>query len=139
MELTMAVLPMTVSFQALELMEDTCAASAISGYFSNHAPGPHDAAAGAAKWNQVGPADDVPDTAESSGWPSPWSKGSFTWAIPVNWRMKGSKTSTAFSATNDQVATIGGTDGTAIVTKLDAKNCSPKALNEENTSYRKEG
>ena len=113
--------------------------SAISGYFSSHAPGPHDAAAGAGKWNQVGPADDVPDTAESSGWPSPWSKGSFTWAIPVNWRMKGSKTSTAFSATNDQVATIGGTDGTAIVTKLDAKNCSPKALNEENTSYRKEG
>ena len=47
MELTVTVSPTTVSFQALELMEGTCDASAISGYFSSHAPGPHDAAAGA--------------------------------------------------------------------------------------------
>jgi hypothetical protein len=126
MELTITVLPTTVSFQALELMEQTCAASAISGYFSSHAPGDHDAAAGAGTWNQVGSANDVSDTAESSGWPSPWSKGSFTWAIPASWRTKGSKTSTAFSATNDQVATIGGTDGTTIVTKLGAKTAPRK-------------
>jgi hypothetical protein len=122
MELTMTVLPTTVSFQALELMEGTCDASAISGYFSSHAPGPHNAAAGAATWNQVGPANDVgPDTADSSGWPAPWSKGSFTWAIPVSWRKTGGTTSTAFSAKNIQVVTITGTDGTTIVTKLGAK------------------
>ena len=126
MKLTVTVLPTTVSFQALELMEGTCDASAISGYFTSHAPGPHDAAAGAGAWNQVGSANDVPDTAESSGWPSPWSKGSFTWAIPANWRKKGATTSTAFSATSNQVATIGGTDGTTIVTKLGAKTTPRK-------------
>lgn len=126
MALTITVLPTTVSFQAIELMEQTCDASAISGYFSSHAPGPHDAAAGAGTWNQVGSANDVSDTAESSGWPSPWSKGSFTWAIPANWRMKGSQTSTAFSATSDQVVTIGGTDGTTVVAKLGAKTAPRK-------------
>ena len=89
MELTVTVSPTTVSFQALELMEGTCNASAISGYFSSHAPGPHDAAAGAGKWRQVGTDNDVSDTADSSGWPSPWSKGSYTWSIPVSWRLKG--------------------------------------------------
>jgi hypothetical protein len=126
MELTITVLPTTVSFQALELMEKRCDASAISGYFSSHAPGPHDAAAGAGSWKQVGSANDVSDTAESSGWPSPWSKGSFTWAIPVSWRTKGGKTPTAFSATNDQVVTIGGTDGTTTLTKLGAKTAPRK-------------
>ena len=118
MELTVTVSPTTVSFQALELMEGTCNASAISGYFSSHAPGPHDAAAGAGKWRQVGPDNDVSDTADSSGWPSPWSKGSYTWSIPASWRLKGAKTSTAFSANNNQVVTITGTDGTTTVTKL---------------------
>ena len=64
---------------------------------------------------------DVSDTADSSGWPSPWSKGSYTWSIPVSWRLKGAATSTAFSANNNQVATITGTDGTTVVTKLGAK------------------
>ena len=121
MELTVTVSPTTVSFQALELMEGTCNASAISGYFSSHAPGPHDAKAGAGKWRQVGTDNDVSDTADSSGWPSPWSKGSYTWSIPASWRLKGAKTSTAFSKNNDQVVDITGTDGTTIVTKLGAK------------------
>ena len=120
MELTVTVSPTTVSFQALELMEGTCNASAISGYFSSHAPGPHDAAAGAGKWRQVGTDNDVSDTADSSGWPSPWSKGSYTWSIPASWRLKGAQTSTAFSANNDQVVTITGADGTTTVTKLGA-------------------
>jgi len=120
MELTVTVSPTTVSFQALELMEGTCNASAISGYFKSHAPGPHDAKAGAGKWRQVGTANDVSDTADSSGWPSPWSKGSYTWSIPVSWRLKGAKASTAFSKNNDQVVTITGTDGTTTVTKLGA-------------------
>jgi hypothetical protein len=121
MNLTITVSPTTVSFQALELMEGICNASAISGYFSSHAPGPHDAAAGAGTWRQVGAANDVSDTADSSGWPSPWSKGSYTWAIPVSWRTKGATTSTAFSTANNQVVNITGTDGTTIVTKLGAK------------------
>jgi hypothetical protein len=126
MELTVTVSPTTVSFQALELMEGTCDASAISGYFSSHAPGPHDAAAGAGTWNQVGPDNDLADTADNSGWPSPWSKGSFTWSIPASWRLKGAKTSTAFSANNIQVVTITGTDGTTTVTKLGAKTTPRK-------------
>ena len=121
MELTVTVSPTTVSFQALELMEGTCNASAISGYFSSHAPGPHDAKAGAGKWRQVGTDNDVSDTADSSGWPSPWSKGSYTWSIPASWRLKGAKTSTAISKNNDQVVDITGTDGTTVVTKLGAK------------------
>ena len=126
MELTVSIAPKTVSFQALELMEATCNASAISGYFSSHAPGPHDAAAGAGKWRQVGPANDVSDTADSSGWPSPWSKGSYTWAIPTSWRLAGAKTSTAFSAPSNQVVSITGTNGTTIVTKLGAKTTPRK-------------
>jgi hypothetical protein len=125
MDLTVTVQPTTVSFQALELMEETCDASAISGYFTSHTPGPHDAAAGAGKWRGVGTANDVSDTADASDWPSPWSKGSYTWAIPVNWRLKGAKTSTAFAAKNDQVVTITGANGTTIVTKLGAKT-SPR-------------
>ena len=121
MELTITVSPKTVSFQALELMESTCGASAISGYFSSHTPGSHDTAAGAGVWRQVGPDNDVSDTADSSGWPSPWSKGSYTWSIPVSWRLKGAQTSTAFSANNDQVVNITGTDGTTVVAKLGAK------------------
>jgi len=121
MELTVTASPTTVSFQALELMEATCNASAITGYFSSHAPGSHDAAAGAGKWRQVGPDNDVSDTADSSGHPSPWSKGSYTWSIPVSWQLKGAQTSTAFSANNNQVVTITGTDGTTVVTKLGAK------------------
>jgi hypothetical protein len=126
MELTVTVSPKTVSFQALELMEGTCDPSATSGYFTSHTPGKHDAAAGAGNWRQVGPDNDVSDTADSSGWSSPWSKGSYTWSIPVSWRLKGAKTSTAFSANNDQVITITGTDGTTIVTKLGAKTAPRK-------------
>jgi hypothetical protein len=126
MELTVTVSPTTVSFQALELIEDECDASATSGYFTTNTPGRHDANAGAGKWRQVGTKNDVSDTADSSGWPSPWSKGSYTWAIPVNWRLKGAQTSTAFSATNDQVVTITGTNGTTIVTKLGAKTTPRK-------------
>jgi hypothetical protein len=126
MELTITMSPTTVSFQALELMESTCDASAISGYFSTHAPGPHDAAAGAGNWHQVGTDNDVSDTAESKEWPSPWSRGSFTWAIPASWRMKGSTTSTAFGATNNQVITIAGADGTTTVSKLGAKTVPRK-------------
>jgi hypothetical protein len=121
MNMTITVLPKTVSFQALELMEDTCDASAISGYFTSHAPASHDATAGASVWRQVGTANDVSDTADSSGYPSPWSKGSYTWSIPVSWRLKGATTSTPFSANNDQVVKITGTNGTTIVTKLGAK------------------
>lgn len=126
MNLTITVSPTTVSFQALELMEGICNASAISGYFTSHAPGPHDAAAGAGNWRQVGTANDVSDTADSYGWPSPWSKGSYTWAIPGNWRKVGTTASTAFSATNDQVVTITGIDGETIVTKLGAKSAPRK-------------
>jgi hypothetical protein len=121
MELTITVSPTTVSFQALELMEGTCNASAKSGYFNTHAPGPHDAAAGAGNWRQVGTKNDVSDTADSSGWPSPWALGSYTWSIPASWRLAGARTSTAFSANNNQVVTITGTDGETIVTKLGAK------------------
>jgi hypothetical protein len=121
MELTITVSPTTVSFQALELMEGTCNASAKSGYFNTHAPGPHDAAAGAGNWRQVGTKNDVSDTADSSGWPSPWAPGSYTWSIPASWRLAGARTSTAFSANNNQVVTITGTDGETIVTKLGAK------------------
>jgi len=126
MELTITVSPTTVSFQALELMEGTCDASAKSGYFKTHTPGPHDAAAGAGNWRQVGTANDVSDTADSSDWPSPWSQGSYTWKIPANWRLAGAKTSTAFSATNDQVVTITGADGTTTVSKLGATSAARK-------------
>ncbi len=120
MELTITVSPTTVSFQALELMEGTCNASNINGYFTSHPPGAHDAAAGAGNWRQVGSDNDVSDTADTSGWPSPWLQGSYTWEIPVSWRIAGSKTSTAFSAKNDQVVNITGADGTTTVTKLGA-------------------
>src|SRR5262249_52968219 len=72
-EFTVTGPPTTVSFQALELMEGPCNASATDGYFKTHAPGPHDPKAGAGKWRQVGTANDVSDTADTSGWPSPWS------------------------------------------------------------------
>lgn len=127
MELTITVLPTTVSFQALEVMEDTCTASALSGYFTTHTPPDHDAAAGAGNWSSIGPKNDFSDTADSSDQPSPWSQGSYTWAIPARWRKKGDQASgTLFSATNNQVVTITGADGTTKVTKLGATSASRK-------------
>lgn len=126
MDLTITVNPTSVSFQALEIMEGTCDASNVSGYFSSHPPGPHNPKAGAGTWNQLGPSNDVSDTADSSGWPAPWSKGSFTWAIPASWRLAGAKSSTKFSATSDQVVSIVGSDGTTTVTKLGAKTTPRK-------------
>ena len=121
MELTITVAPTTVSFQALEIMEETCAASAITGYFTKHAPPSHDAAHGAGVWSTVGPKNDVSDTADSSDQPSPWSPGSYTWAIPARWRKTGDQTSgTAFSAKINEVVTITDTKGTTVVTKLGA-------------------
>ena len=121
MNLTITVLPTTVSFQALEIMEDLCGASAISGYFTTHAPPRHDAAHGAGVWSTVGPKNDVSDTADSFGQPSPWSPGSYTWAIPTRWRKTGDRTTgTAFSATSNEVVTITDTKGTTVVTKLGA-------------------
>jgi hypothetical protein len=125
MELTITVAPTTVSFQAF--MEDTCNASAISGYFTKHAPPNHDTAHGAGVWSQVGPKNDVSDTADSSGQPSPWSQGSYTWAIPARWRKTGDTSAgTAFSAKSNEVITISGADGTTIVTKLGATSAPRK-------------
>jgi hypothetical protein len=127
MNLTITVNPTTVSFQAIEIMEETCAASAISGYFSTHTPPSHDAAAGAGTWSTVGTKNDVSDTADTSGWPKPWSQGSYTWAIPARWRKVGDTTTgTAFRATSDQVITIAGVDGTTTVTKLGATSAARK-------------
>jgi hypothetical protein len=127
MELTITVLPTTVSFQALELMEETCSASALKGYFTTHAAPSHDAAAGAGTWKSMGPNNDVSDTADSSGQPSPWSTGSYTWAIPARWRKIGDPgQGTAFTAKSNQVVTISGTDGTTVVTKLGATSAARK-------------
>ncbi len=98
MELTVTVSPTTVSFQALELMEGTCNASAISGYFSSHAPGPHDAAAGAGNGGQSGTDNDVSDTAESSGGLHLVER-QLHLGHPRQLAARGAKTSTAFSAT----------------------------------------
>ena len=125
MNLTITVLPTTVSFQALQIMEDVCGASAISGYFTTHAPPRHDAAHGAGVWSTIGPKNDVSDTADSFGQPSPWAQGSYTWAIPTRWRKTGDRTpGTAFSATSDEVVSITDTNGTTIVTKLGATSAA---------------
>jgi hypothetical protein len=127
MELTITVAPTTVSFQALEIMEDTCNASAISGYFTKHTPPNHDAAAGAGLWRQLGTNNDMSDTADSSNQPSPWSQGSYTWAIPARWRKVGDTSSgTLFTTKSNEVVTITGTDGTTVVTKLGATSASRK-------------
>jgi hypothetical protein len=127
MELTITAAPTTVSFQALEIMEDTCNASTISGYFTKHVPPNHDAQAGAGLWRQLGTNNDVSDTADSSNQPSPWSQGSYTWAIPARWRKVGDTSSgTLFSAKSNQVVTITGADGTTVVTKLGATSASRK-------------
>lgn len=125
MNLTITVAPTTVSFQALEIMEDVCAASDLKGYFTTHAAPRHDAAHGAGVWSPIGPKNDVSDTADSFGQPSPWAPGSFTWAIPTRWRKVGDQTrGTAFSATSDEVVTITDTNGTTFVTKLGATSAA---------------
>ena len=120
MDLTITVNPTTVSFQALEIIEDTCPATAATGYFATHPPGSHTAKAGAGNWSGIGAKNDVgPDTADSSGWPAPWAVGGYTWAIPVRWRLVGKGNGTSFAAKSNQVITITA-DGTTTVTKLGA-------------------
>jgi len=88
MKLRFNYFPMTVSFGNVEVKEVSHAASGISGYYGRHGM-PH--------WHDTGDTfypiradnkDSAVDTAATSGYPSPWSKGSFHWNIPNKFKTK---------------------------------------------------
>ena len=88
MKLTFNYHPKNVSFGNLEAKEVSHAASAIKGYYLLHGM-PH--------WHDTGDTffaigennkDTAEDTAASSGYPAPWSAGSFEWKIPNHFKVK---------------------------------------------------
>lgn len=83
--------PTTVSFYKVEILEVGQSASNITGYFTdpNHPPPSHNTANGANKWIQLGQSNECEDHAAlgSTNCPSPWTTGTFTWVIPVKWKV----------------------------------------------------
>lgn len=87
MKLRFNYYPMTVSFGNVEAKEVSHAATGISGYYKSHG----------AHWHNTGDTffpiaadnkDTAIDTAAQSGYPKPWSKGSFHWHIPNKFKVK---------------------------------------------------
>jgi hypothetical protein len=88
MKLRFNYYPMTVSFGNVEAKEVSHAPTGVSGYMTRHGM-PH--------WHDTGDTffpiradntDSAIDTAATSGYPSPWSKGSFHWHIPNKFKTK---------------------------------------------------
>jgi hypothetical protein len=88
MKLDFNMRPNKVSFRNVEIKERSGDATGISGYFLNHGmPHRHNSGDNFFRMsvnNRLPPG--VEDTASSAGYPSPWSKGSFTWVVPNHFR-----------------------------------------------------
>jgi hypothetical protein len=121
MHLNVYLAPTHVSFNAVRILEVGGPASSISGYFLNHTPESHGSAQGANKWYAVGCDNLVLDDFDNAGYgppstPSPWDDGSFTWHIPVIWRVGTGQTN--YLTSWDQVFTIE-PNGTFTVSKFE--------------------
>jgi hypothetical protein len=91
--------PTNVSFSQLMLYEVPQNASNVSGYFMNHQPPNHDAAAGAGVWFNLDTSNCWPHTSvpywDWAGWtgvntnyyPLPYSQGGWQWPIPGLWQV----------------------------------------------------
>jgi hypothetical protein len=110
--------PTNVSFYRVQVMEVGEDATAVSGYFTNHTPPSH-IGSGADVWiTPIGQDNSWPasyDWARSTGWPSPWSDGGYTWIIAALWRV-GNGPTNSMTGWN-QVHTIYA-NGTMTVTKF---------------------
>jgi hypothetical protein len=114
------ILPGTVSFEHLEVIEIPCAATDATGYYSqisktnlwNH--GAH----GAGKWIQVAENNGFSDETIMEINDPPWlGGGSFTWPIPNAWRVKDSYAETNFFCMTNQRFVLD-SDGTARMSKF---------------------
>lgn len=109
--------PLNVSFAATEWKEDTGqAGEGATGYFVGKTLPTHDANP---KWLGIGKGNSGPtDHASFSGFPSPWSEGSFKWSIAQRWKLRSSTTEN-FIHNLEQVCTLEGAPhaGRTTVTK----------------------
>jgi hypothetical protein len=114
------ILPGTVSFEHLEVIEIPSAATDATGYYSqisktnlwNH--GAH----GAGKWIQVAENNGFSDETIMEINDPPWlGGGSFTWPIPNAWRVKDSYAETNFFCMTNQRFVLD-SDGTARMSKF---------------------
>jgi len=115
------LMPTTVSFYKLKTKEMNCSALNPDGYFTNafiintlsHNP--------LSGWHEVDEDNKNGfDTARTriEGFPKPWSKGEYTWKIPVKWRVGDDETTQSdFPSLRDQVFEIEA-DGTVRVKKF---------------------
>lgn len=92
MSLNVWLTPTTVSFKNVQVMEVGGPASGMSGYFIDHPPQPHGTAQRANQWYSIGCDNLISggyfDHANYSVGTGPWNPGgSFTWQIPVIWKV----------------------------------------------------
>lgn len=107
--------PIDVSFAGVQIREVSGPASDITGYFLQYNPSTLYHNSGG--WASLDAYNALFDNAKFGGAQSPWSAGSFTWDIPMEWRVSTiSYTGTAPNVT--QVMTIHDTDGESSVSKL---------------------
>jgi hypothetical protein len=114
MKLTFNYHPKKVSFGNVQAKEVSGPASDIVGYYQNHGM-PHYHNSGDT-FTSIGEdnKDTAPDTAAQSGYPKPWSDGSFKWIIPNNFRVKTEGGDGKKFTDVTQVFTIDGTGKTKI-------------------------
>jgi hypothetical protein len=94
MSLRVVMAPTNVSLYRVQIMEVPAGPTNLQGYFSIYGAPPHDALHRAGQWYQLGQDNSWPgnDHASSDVYGQPWSGtgwsgGSFTWHIPVAWKV----------------------------------------------------
>jgi hypothetical protein len=108
MHLELYVLPSEVSFANIAAEEVPCTRGEHFGYFTNSnfsAFWSHTYDRGAGRWRDVGGNNYFgPDDSTFGDWqrPVPWMTGTMTWAIPIGWNEKGTKTGDQYRYFHDE-------------------------------------
>jgi hypothetical protein len=120
MLLNVTVFPNDVSFKDIQVLEVAGGASNPQGYFlqpninnlgsTYHNPNPN--------WEPLDEYNQWPDYAAFFQWSAPWQSGSYTWDIPVRWRVNSSSPVRTSIPNRIQVHRILGVDGTSKEEKL---------------------
>jgi hypothetical protein len=123
MSLRVVMAPTNISLYRVQVMEVPAGPTNVQGYFTIHGAPDHDAQHRAGQWYQLGcdnawPADDhASSDVYSQPWSGAgWSGGSFTWRIPVKWKIDEGQEHLLdpWDQRHDLLA-----DGTVTITKFD--------------------
>ena len=113
------LVPETVSFYRVEVMEVPLVSTNAIGYFTrpDQAEGLDHGKRGAGHWGGVGFDNSSPDHVQIGFYPRPWESGSFSWEIPNVWRVVRDEAGTNEFVRTEQRFELD-SDGTARVFKF---------------------